>query len=125
MAEDYWHAGRRFLVPLLLLLLFSVCASAQRTLSSSGKYIPFKGLHRVCRYYLRFRITFFLKLLYVLGCDKTFVSNDGPQNGTFRAPAVTNVDGESKVCVYTFVAASHQKVFVSFTSFNLRSTPPE
>lgn len=59
------------------------------------------------------------------GCDKTFVSNDGPQNGTFHAPVVTNVDGESKVCVYTFVAASHQKVFVSFTSFNLRSTPPE
>jgi len=40
MAEDYWHAGSRFKVPLsslLLLLLLSVCASAQRTLSSSGK----------------------------------------------------------------------------------------
>lgn len=54
-----------------------------------------------------------------------FVSNDGPQNGTFRAPTVINYDGESTVCVFTFVAASHQKVFLSFTSFNLRSTPPE
>lgn len=122
MAEDYWHAGRRFLVPLLLLLLFSVCASAQRTLSSSGKYpVGFIGVFCVyVGFFLRFSNFF-----YVLGCDKTFVSNDGPQNGTFRAPALTNVDGESKVCVYTFVAASHQKVFVSFTSFNLRSTPPE
>ncbi|XP_060879862.1 LOW QUALITY PROTEIN: tolloid-like protein 1 [Metopolophium dirhodum] len=97
MAEDYWHAGSRFKVSLsslLWLLLLSVCASAQRTLSSSG-------------------------------CDKTFVSNDGPQNGTFRAPEFTNIYGESKVCVYTFVAASHQKVFVSFTAFKLRSTPPE
>jgi len=38
MAEDYWHAGRRFLVSSLL-LLFSVCANAQRTSSSSsGKF---------------------------------------------------------------------------------------
>lgn len=35
MAEDYWHAGRRFLVSLLF--LFSVRASvAQRTVSSSS-----------------------------------------------------------------------------------------
>lgn len=41
MAEDYWHAGSRFMVSLsslLLLLLLSVCVSAQRTLSSSGKH---------------------------------------------------------------------------------------
>ncbi|XP_050533066.1 cubilin-like [Daktulosphaira vitifoliae] len=59
------------------------------------------------------------------GCDLTFVSHSSPQNGTFRAPEIINSEGESKVCVYTFVAASHQKAYVSFTSFQLRSTPPE
>lgn len=47
MAEDYWHAGRRFLVPLLL-LLFSVCVSAQRTLSSSGKCCQRFNVFRRC-----------------------------------------------------------------------------
>lgn len=40
MAEDYWHAGWRFLVSLLLCLLFSLCTCAQRTLSSGKKYLP-------------------------------------------------------------------------------------
>jgi len=117
MAEDYWHAGRRFLVSSLF-LLFSVCVSAQRTSSSSSGSNPRDDLRTYC-YYI------FFYFFVLLGCDRTFVSNDGPQNGTFRAPAVSNYDGESTVCVFTFVAASHQKVFVSFTSFNLRSTPPE
>lgn len=115
MAEDYWHARRRFMVPLLL--LFSICARAQRTSVSSGKYI-------FCLRRLKLRFLFLFSV-QCSGCDQTFVSNDGPQNGTFRAPALTNADGESKVCVFTFMAASHQKVYVSFTKFNLRSTPPE
>lgn len=116
MAEDYWHARRRFLVPLLL--LFSVCACAQRTSGTSGEYNNIK--YTEC-----WDIVICFVTLNISGCDQTFVSHEGPQNGTFRAPSLTNVDGESKVCVYTFMAASHQKVFVSFTKFNLRSTPPE
>ncbi|XP_050425565.1 cubilin-like isoform X2 [Adelges cooleyi] len=58
-------------------------------------------------------------------CDRTFVSLRDPKNGTFRAPNIVNTELESKVCVYTFMAGLHQKVYVSFTSFQLRSIPPE
>ncbi|XP_063987836.1 cubilin-like isoform X3 [Diachasmimorpha longicaudata] len=59
-------------------------------------------------------------------CDQTFVSiPGGSQNGTFHAPALINPEGESQQCVYTFLAAPHQRVEVVFTSFGLRGTPPE
>ncbi|XP_050436829.1 cubilin-like [Adelges cooleyi] len=88
-------------------------------------------------WHVRWRLLVFRFLLLLLssrtanvqrvttGCDQTFVSHNGPQNGTFRAPEIVNTAGESRVCVYTFVAASHQKAYVSFTSFQLRSIPPE
>ncbi|XP_063987835.1 tolloid-like protein 2 isoform X2 [Diachasmimorpha longicaudata] len=59
-------------------------------------------------------------------CDQTFVSiPGGSQNGTFHAPALINPEGESQQCVYTFLAAPHQRVEVVFTSFGLRGTPPD
>ncbi|XP_044013661.1 dorsal-ventral patterning tolloid-like protein 1 isoform X2 [Aphidius gifuensis] len=59
-------------------------------------------------------------------CDQTFVSvHGGPQNGTFNAPILINAKGESQQCVYTFLAASNQRVEIIFTTFGLRGTPPE
>ncbi|XP_011309248.1 bone morphogenetic protein 1-like isoform X2 [Fopius arisanus] len=59
-------------------------------------------------------------------CDQTFVSKPGgSQNGTFHAPTLINPEGESQQCVYTFLAAPHQRVEIVFTSFGLRGTPPE
>ncbi|XP_058800647.1 dorsal-ventral patterning tolloid-like protein 1 isoform X2 [Phymastichus coffea] len=59
-------------------------------------------------------------------CDQRFISiPDGPQNGTFHAPSLSNPDGESRQCVYTFFAGPHQRVELLFTSFGLRGTPPD
>lgn len=59
-------------------------------------------------------------------CDQTFASlPDGPQNGTFSAPALINPEGESRQCVYTFLAGPEQRVEIVFTSFGLRGMPPE
>ncbi|XP_066598102.1 tolloid-like protein 1 isoform X2 [Prorops nasuta] len=60
------------------------------------------------------------------GCDQKFVSTpDGPTNGTFQAPTLINPDGESRQCVYTFLAGPRQRVELIFTSFGLRGTPPD
>lgn len=66
-------------------------------------------------------------LIYLLlGCDQTFVSvPGGPESGTFHAPTLINPKGESQQCVYTFLAAPHQRVEIVFTTFDLRGTPPE
>uniref|UniRef100_A0ABD2XAN2 CUB domain-containing protein n=3 Tax=Trichogramma kaykai TaxID=54128 RepID=A0ABD2XAN2_9HYME len=59
-------------------------------------------------------------------CDQRFVSiPDGPQNGTFHAPNLVNPEGESRQCVYTFLAGPHQRVELVFTNFGLRGTPPD
>ncbi|XP_039289954.1 tolloid-like protein 2 [Nilaparvata lugens] len=59
-------------------------------------------------------------------CDRTFVSRaSGPQNGTFSAPIFSNPSGHARQCVYTFLAAPHQRVQIIFTHFNLRGTPPD
>ncbi|XP_034938400.1 bone morphogenetic protein 1 isoform X2 [Chelonus insularis] len=73
-------------------------------------------------------IVFFLLLCprAITGCDQTFVSvKDGPENGTFHAPTLINPKRESQQCVYTFLAAPHQRVEVVFTTFGLRGTPPD
>ncbi|XP_043504117.1 dorsal-ventral patterning tolloid-like protein 1 isoform X1 [Polistes fuscatus] len=58
-------------------------------------------------------------------CDQKFISTpDGPQNGTFFAPALINLEGESRQCVYTFLAGPRQRVELIFTTFGLRGTPP-
>ncbi|XP_035739919.1 dorsal-ventral patterning tolloid-like protein 1 isoform X7 [Vespa mandarinia] len=58
-------------------------------------------------------------------CDQKFISTpDGPQNGTFYAPALINLEGESRQCVYTFLAGPRQRVELIFTTFGLRGTPP-
>lgn len=58
MAEDYWHAGRRFLVSLLLLL--SVFASAQRTpTSSSGERTSAREIQNQKRYFNNVQFFFF------------------------------------------------------------------
>lgn len=62
----------------------------------------------------------------VTECDRTFVSQSGgPQNGTFSSPTLDNPSGHSRQCVYTFVAGPHQRVQITFDTFNLRGTPPE
>ncbi|KAK2586442.1 hypothetical protein KPH14_010719 [Odynerus spinipes] len=59
-------------------------------------------------------------------CDQKFISTpDGPQNGTFHAPALINSEGESRQCVYTFFAGPRQRVELIFTTFGLRGTPPD
>ncbi|XP_015514875.1 tolloid-like protein 1 isoform X1 [Neodiprion lecontei] len=59
-------------------------------------------------------------------CDQSFASfPDGPQNGTFSAPTLINPEGESRQCVYTFLAGSGQRVEIVFTSFGLRGMPPD
>ncbi|KAL1123173.1 hypothetical protein AAG570_002260, partial [Ranatra chinensis] len=59
-------------------------------------------------------------------CDRTFVSRvGGPQNGTFAAPTLVNLEGHSRQCLYTFLAGPHQRVELYFTAFNLRGTSPE
>ncbi|XP_046831022.1 bone morphogenetic protein 1 isoform X2 [Vespa crabro] len=58
-------------------------------------------------------------------CDQKFISTpDGPQNGTFYAPTLINLEGESRQCVYTFLAGPRQRVELIFTTFGLRGTPP-
>ncbi|XP_033225459.1 tolloid-like protein 1 isoform X2 [Belonocnema kinseyi] len=59
-------------------------------------------------------------------CDQRFISvPDGPQNGTFHAPNMTNLDGETRQCVYTFFAGPHQRVELVFNTFGLRGKPPD
>nr|CAD7569095.1 unnamed protein product [Timema californicum] len=59
-------------------------------------------------------------------CDRTFMSRPGSlQNGTFNAPTFTNPVGQSRQCVYTFVAGPRQRVELVFTAFNLRGMHPE
>lgn len=59
-------------------------------------------------------------------CDQTFVSRPGgPQNGTFAAPAINNPSNHSRQCLYIFLAGPGQRVEITFTSFNLRGSPPE
>lgn len=59
-------------------------------------------------------------------CDQTFVSrNGGPQNGTFTAPVMNNLSNHSRQCLYIFLAGPGQRVEITFTTFNLRGTPPE
>ncbi|XP_066904535.1 cubilin isoform X2 [Halyomorpha halys] len=59
-------------------------------------------------------------------CDRTFVSRaGGPQNGTFESPTFLNPDGDSRQCVYIFLAGPSQRAEVVFTAFQLRGTPPE
>lgn len=59
-------------------------------------------------------------------CDQTFVSRPGgPQNGTFTAPAINNPSNHSRQCLYIFLAGPGQRVEITFTSFNLRGSPPE
>ncbi|XP_039445529.1 cubilin isoform X4 [Culex pipiens pallens] len=59
-------------------------------------------------------------------CDQTFVSRSGgPANGTFSAPLLTNAANHSRQCLYIFLAGPGQRVDVTFTSFNLRGSPPD
>ncbi|XP_014468464.1 PREDICTED: dorsal-ventral patterning tolloid-like protein 1 isoform X2 [Dinoponera quadriceps] len=59
-------------------------------------------------------------------CDQKFVSTpDGPLNGTFHAPTLTNPEGNPRQCVYTFLAGPRQRVELVFTSFGLRGKPPD
>ncbi|XP_058812788.1 uncharacterized protein LOC131677148 isoform X2 [Topomyia yanbarensis] len=59
-------------------------------------------------------------------CDQTFVSRaGGPANGTFNAPLLTNPTNHSRQCLYIFLAGPGQRVDVTFTSFNLRGSPPD
>ncbi|XP_012263563.1 tolloid-like protein 2 isoform X2 [Athalia rosae] len=59
-------------------------------------------------------------------CDQTFASiPEGPQNGTFTAPTLINPEGDSRQCVYTFLAGPEQRVEIVFTSFGLRGMPPD
>ncbi|XP_062560041.1 uncharacterized protein LOC134224624 [Armigeres subalbatus] len=59
-------------------------------------------------------------------CDQTFVSRSGgPSNGTFSAPMLTNPTNHSRQCLYIFLAGPGQRVDVTFTSFNLRGSPPD
>ena len=59
-------------------------------------------------------------------CEYKYISRTGgPQNGTFSAPRITNPFNHSFMCVYIFFAGPHQKVEITFQSFNLRGTPPE
>ncbi|XP_049532032.1 uncharacterized protein LOC125949239 isoform X2 [Anopheles darlingi] len=59
-------------------------------------------------------------------CDQTFVSRaGGPSNGTFSAPMLSNPSNHSRQCLYIFLAGPGQRVDVSFTSFNLRGSPPD
>ncbi len=69
---------------------------------------------------------FFIQFISLAECDQTFVSRaGGPQNGTFTAPSLQNPTNSSRQCLYIFLAGPGQRVDVSFTSFNLRGTPPE
>nr|XP_029716235.1 cubilin isoform X3 [Aedes albopictus] len=59
-------------------------------------------------------------------CDQTFVSRSGgPSNGTFSAPMLANPTNHSRQCLYIFLAGPGQRVDVTFTSFNLRGSPPD
>lgn len=59
-------------------------------------------------------------------CDRRFISiHDGPQNGTFHAPNLTNFNGETRQCVYIFFAGPHQRVELVFDTFGLRGKPPD
>ncbi|XP_050083113.1 uncharacterized protein LOC126569797 isoform X5 [Anopheles aquasalis] len=59
-------------------------------------------------------------------CDQTFVSRaGGPSNGTFSAPMLSNPSNHSRQCLYIFLAGPGQRVDVTFTSFNLRGSPPD
>lgn len=70
--------------------------------------------------------TQFVRFCFVSECEYKFVSRPGgPQNGTFSAPRLTNPHNHSYMCVYIFFAGPHQKVEITFLSFNLRGTPPE
>lgn len=67
----------------------------------------------------------YIVLYLFLECDQKFISTpDGPQNGTFYAPLLSNQEGESQQCVYTFLAGPRQRVELIFTTFGLRGTPP-
>lgn len=60
------------------------------------------------------------------GCDQRFISiPDGPQNGTFHAPNMTNSNGDTRQCVYTFFAGPQQRVELVFDTFGLRGKPPD
>ncbi|XP_043464609.1 dorsal-ventral patterning tolloid-like protein 1 isoform X2 [Leptopilina heterotoma] len=60
------------------------------------------------------------------GCDQRFISiPDGPQNGTFHAPNMTNSNRDTRQCVYTFFAGPQQRVELVFDTFGLRGKPPD
>lgn len=83
------------------------------------------------RSYLHKWIIFFLFLSlslsrFISECDQTFVSRiGGPQNGSFTAPVMNNLSNHSKQCLYIFLAGPGQRVEITFTTFNLRGSPPE
>ncbi|XP_076057543.1 cubilin-like isoform X2 [Oratosquilla oratoria] len=59
-------------------------------------------------------------------CDKVMRSTkNGHRSGMFSSPFLPNFERHSQQCMYTFIASPEERVFIRFTQFRLRGTPPD
>ncbi|XP_043677575.1 tolloid-like protein 1 isoform X2 [Vespula pensylvanica] len=121
MASILWHiSGNSYASPafvLLLLLLFPNNTTAREVIKAP---LP-KQDHISSLPPPPGRLT----TAKILKCDQKFISTpDGPQNGTFYAPTLINLEGSSWQCIYMFLAGPRQRVELIFTTFGLRGRPP-
>ncbi|XP_039445528.1 cubilin isoform X3 [Culex pipiens pallens] len=99
----------------------SVEGTSRRSTRPSGV-----GMQRMVRLFLPALLIVNMFTFLHGECDQTFVSRSGgPANGTFSAPLLTNAANHSRQCLYIFLAGPGQRVDVTFTSFNLRGSPPD